>query len=56
VILGAIRRAASPSLRRSLRTLRNPYGDGRAAGRIVKVLESVPLAGHLLLKTFHDSP
>ena len=56
MILGAIRRAASPSFRRSLRTLRNPYGDGRAAGRIVKVLESVPLAGRLLLKTFHDSP
>lgn len=55
-ILSAIRRAASPSFRRSLQGLRNPYGDGRAAERIVKVLERVPLDGRLLLKRFHDTP
>src|SRR5207253_6797752 len=31
----------------------NPYGDGRAAGRIVEVLLALPPAAELLKKVFH---
>ena len=55
-IVAAVRRALSPRFRRSLRGLRNPYGDGQAAGLIVRVLERIPLDRRLLLKSFHDSP
>jgi UDP-hydrolysing UDP-N-acetyl-D-glucosamine 2-epimerase len=54
-IVRALRRALSPAFRRSLRGLKNPYGDGRAAERIVKRLESVPLDDRLLRKGFHES-
>jgi UDP-hydrolysing UDP-N-acetyl-D-glucosamine 2-epimerase len=52
----AARRALSPRWRRSLRGLRNPYGDGSAAGRIVAVLARVPLDRRLLVKRFMDAP
>jgi UDP-hydrolysing UDP-N-acetyl-D-glucosamine 2-epimerase len=49
-ILRAIRKAVSPGFGRSLRGLRNPYGDGHSAERIVRVLESIPLNERLLRK------
>ena len=52
-ILAAIRRATSESFRERLRGLENPYGDGRAAERIVEALKETPLEG-LLVKRFHD--
>ncbi len=48
-IFAAIRRAAGPAFRKSMRP-RNIYGDGRAAGRIVRVLASVPLGPKLFEK------
>ncbi len=54
-IVRAIQKAISPAFRRSLRGLRNPYGDGRAAERIVKRLEAVDLDDRLLRKRFYES-
>ncbi len=45
--------ALTPEFRASLAGLTNPYGDGRAATRIVDVLEHVPLDA-LLIKRFAD--
>jgi UDP-N-acetylglucosamine 2-epimerase (non-hydrolysing)/GDP/UDP-N,N'-diacetylbacillosamine 2-epimerase (hydrolysing) len=52
-ILDRIRIARSETFRRSLQGMENPYGDGRAAGRIVAVLASVPLGEELLIKRAH---
>jgi UDP-N-acetylglucosamine 2-epimerase (non-hydrolysing)/GDP/UDP-N,N'-diacetylbacillosamine 2-epimerase (hydrolysing) len=49
-ILEQIAVACSDSFRQSLSGMDNPYGDGRAAGRIVDVLASVPLDETLLIK------
>jgi UDP-hydrolysing UDP-N-acetyl-D-glucosamine 2-epimerase len=49
-ILETIAKAKSPEFRDSLRGMTNPYGDGRASGKIVSVLTSVPLAQQLLMK------
>jgi UDP-hydrolysing UDP-N-acetyl-D-glucosamine 2-epimerase len=51
-VVHSIRSALSPDFRETLRGLKNPYGDGKAADRIVQVLKSVPLNRHLLVKTF----
>lgn len=48
----AIRRAVSPDFRSGLVGLENPYGDGKAASRIINVLKTVPLDGTLLKKSF----
>jgi UDP-hydrolysing UDP-N-acetyl-D-glucosamine 2-epimerase len=49
-ILRAVDRALAPGRRDRLRRSPNPYGDGRAAGRIVRVLREVPLDARLLQK------
>jgi len=49
-ILQAIRTAKSGEFRGSLRGMTNPYGDGRAAETIVRVLTAAPLGQDLLLK------
>ncbi len=49
-ILAAIHRAASPAFRASLAGMRNPYGDGHAAERIVNVLAELPPRDRLLVK------
>ncbi len=49
-ILEALARALSSEFRTSLDGMENPYGDGRAAQRIVRILEDVPLGEELLLK------
>jgi UDP-hydrolysing UDP-N-acetyl-D-glucosamine 2-epimerase len=54
-IVRAIRLALSRDFRECLRGLTNPYGDGKAAPRIVEVLKSVPLDRNLLIKTFHSA-
>jgi UDP-N-acetylglucosamine 2-epimerase (non-hydrolysing)/GDP/UDP-N,N'-diacetylbacillosamine 2-epimerase (hydrolysing) len=54
-ILDAIRKVTTPEFRDGLRTLVNPYGDGRAAERMVEVLRSIELGtSRLIQKTFHD--
>jgi UDP-hydrolysing UDP-N-acetyl-D-glucosamine 2-epimerase len=49
-ILDCVRHASSPEFRRSLQGMENPYGDGRAAERIVSVLATTPLGEELLIK------
>ncbi len=49
-ILAAVGLAAAPSFREGLAGLSNPYGDGRAASRIVEVLAGCPLGEPLLFK------
>ena len=46
-ILGAVLEALDPAFRASLDGLVNPYGDGRAAERIVRVLVETPLGERL---------
>jgi len=53
-ILSAIKKATSPEFRKKLEKLVNPYGDGRAADRIVSGLKNVTLDSNLLLKRFHQ--
>ena len=49
-ILASIDEARSPAFRDSLKGMTNPYGDGRAAERIVEVLTTCPLGQELLIK------
>jgi UDP-hydrolysing UDP-N-acetyl-D-glucosamine 2-epimerase len=49
-ILASIEQARSPAFRASLVGMTNPYGDGHAADRIVKVLTTCPLGQKLLIK------
>ncbi len=50
----AITKATSFRFRSSLDRLKNPFGDGNAARRIVDVLERTELDETLLVKKFHD--
>ena len=49
-IVRAIEAALAPGLRERLRAMPNPYGDGRAAPRIVKVLRALELTPRLVRK------
>lgn len=49
-IRDAIRRATSRQFRVAVHGLENPYGDGHAAERIVKLLAAAPLGKRLLFK------
>jgi len=49
-ILARVAEARSAAFRATLGGMSNPYGDGRAAERIVEVLTSVPLGPALLIK------
>jgi UDP-N-acetylglucosamine 2-epimerase len=49
-ILRQVEKATSPAFRASLAGMTNPYGDGRAAERIVEVLTTLPCRERLLLK------
>jgi UDP-N-acetylglucosamine 2-epimerase (non-hydrolysing) len=55
-IAAAVRRALEPEFRRSLTGMVNPYGDGRAAPRIARVLREVELGPRLIRKRFVDLP
>lgn len=55
-IAEALDRVLSPDFREHCRTLKNIYGDGHAAARIVEVLRDTPLDERLLVKRFHDLP
>jgi UDP-hydrolysing UDP-N-acetyl-D-glucosamine 2-epimerase len=55
-IAAALRRALAPEFRAGLADQRNPYGDGRVAGRILEVLASAPPSGELRAKHFYDLP
>jgi UDP-N-acetylglucosamine 2-epimerase (non-hydrolysing)/GDP/UDP-N,N'-diacetylbacillosamine 2-epimerase (hydrolysing) len=49
-ILKGVARAADPAFRSALEGMENPYGDGRAAESICRVLADVPLGERLLHK------
>ena len=49
-IVAAIERAASEAFRESLVSCSNPYGDGEAARRTVKVLRALDLGPALIAK------
>ena len=49
-ILAKVAIARSRSFKESLAGMKNPYGDGYGAEKIVEVLTSVPLDEHLLIK------
>jgi len=53
-ILEAIRRALAPETRRSLKGMKNPYGEGGAAPQIETVLATIALDDTLLIKRFAD--
>ncbi len=53
-IISATLKALAPAFRASLKGKANPYGDGRAAERIVRCLAEVALDERLLKKRFHD--
>ena len=55
-IVTGISRARSAEFRRSLEGMRNPYGDGHAAERIVGVLANAPLGEKLLMKKAAELP
>ncbi|MDP9268911.1 MAG: UDP-N-acetylglucosamine 2-epimerase [Acidobacteriota bacterium] len=52
-ISAAIKQVLAPEFRKSLRGIRNPYGDGHAASRIVDVLKRAAL-DQLVHKKFSD--
>jgi GDP/UDP-N,N'-diacetylbacillosamine 2-epimerase (hydrolysing) len=52
-ILDALKRLYSEDFKATLKKTTNPYGEGGASARIVKVLREVPLGG-IVKKTFHD--
>lgn len=49
-----IRCATDPSFRKSIEGMNSPYGDGKAALRIVARLKEVPFDEKLVRKVFHD--
>ena len=49
-ILEAVRTARSSEFRQTLLGMENPYGDGCASERIVRVLTTIPLTQELLMK------
>ena len=53
-ILQAIHAALAPAFRRRLEGLANPYGDGHAAARIVKVLREAVLDARMIQKRERD--
>lgn len=50
-----IQRALDPSFQREAKEIENPYGDGYAAERIVKVLAQLELGSEFTKKGFYDS-
>jgi UDP-hydrolysing UDP-N-acetyl-D-glucosamine 2-epimerase len=53
-ILRAARTVLSSSFKHTLRNLKNLYGDGDAAQRIIEVVKRTPLGRNLLVKRFHN--
>ncbi len=54
-ILAAIRRVTAPAFRKTLKGMRNPYGDGRAAEKMVRILRTILLNQRLIVKKFQDT-
>ncbi len=52
-ITAALQRLYSPAFQATLKTVRNPYGEGGASEKIVQVLQDYPLES-ILKKSFYD--
>ena len=52
-IAAALERLYSPALQATLKSVRNPYGEGGASEKVVEVLKEYPLES-ILMKSFHD--
>lgn len=52
-IAAALQRLYSPAFQSALKQVRNPYGEGGAGAKILKVLRDYPLES-ILKKSFHD--
>jgi GDP/UDP-N,N'-diacetylbacillosamine 2-epimerase (hydrolysing) len=52
-ISAAVQRLYSPAFQSALKTVRNPYGEGGASEKVVRVLKDSPLES-ILKKSFHD--
>ncbi|MCP4361001.1 MAG: UDP-N-acetylglucosamine 2-epimerase (hydrolyzing) [Chloroflexi bacterium] len=55
-ITAGINRALSPQFMETVADMTNPFGDGRAAERIVRVLQTIKLDDGLIIKKFTDYP
>ena len=53
-IIAGIKKVLSKTFCRAVKTLVNPYDQGGAAEKIVKILKAAPLHNRLLMKRFHD--
>jgi len=49
----ALRKAFSEDFRKKLKTVKNPYGDGKSTNRISKILKDCSL-DNILMKSFYD--
>lgn len=52
-IAAALQQLYSPAFQATLKTVRNPYGEGGASEKIVQILQGYPLES-ILKKSFHD--
>lgn len=52
----ALQKALSPEFRESLSDLKTPFGDGRSAPPIARILATTPLDAELIRKPFFDVP
>jgi len=52
-IASALQRLYSPAFQAMLKTVVNPYGEGGASEKVVRILQDYPL-GSILKKPFHD--
>lgn len=55
-IANGIQQATAAAFRAAIQEQPNPYGDGHAAEKIVRMLKTVKLDSELLLKRFYDLP
>lgn len=53
-IINSIYKALSPDFRNSLKGMKNPYGEGNASEKIVKILKTISLGEGLIKKTFYE--
>lgn len=53
-IADALRKVLDPAFRAQLHDLKNPYGDGTAASKIINVLKNVQLGTELIFKQFYS--
>lgn len=53
-IVNSVKRAIEPDFKKSLKGIKNPYGDGTAAEKIVPIIKTSKLNSSLIVKIFND--